>query len=255
MRQFFSTLVEKVNSPLLNHFVGGEPYENSPSIAENGIKAGNYNWVATSNDKEAIRRLFVAENGALTSVAALSFRINQLGENARRVAFLSADNGMEAASMAVMIGRHMAKESLRIACVDMAVTQPSISRLLDEENLGLNDLLTNQAEFLEIIYGDDKSTLNIIPCGKARLTAEALFAAHNLNYVLDALTCSYDRIVMDFGALNSRFFADKIASVATTVVIVGSGNIRHQNLIDLYTKYTHSERIELMVIMADATLS
>jgi Mrp family chromosome partitioning ATPase len=219
----------------------------SASNAERGFE-----WVKTSDDPRHMRRMFEADIGAISSVSRLVDHINEQGEGARRIAFVSSESGMEASAISIALGRKMAIDPLRVVALDMAISNPFLSKLVSTEAIGLCDVLRGENSIAESILGDDRSNLNIIPVGMTRMTLEAVFNNEHLPDVLEAVSLAYDRILLDFGAANSRFYADKIAAIATFVVVVGRGDDKHRRLIELYKRY--DKTLDMAIILADAVV-
>jgi Mrp family chromosome partitioning ATPase len=177
-----------------------------------------------------------------------------MGEQARRIAFVSSESGLEASAMTIALGRKLSESSMRVIALDLALNSPTLSKLCGEKALGISDILSEKASFADVILGDTQSKLNIIATGQSPLTLEAMLGHRRMPLMFEAISLSYDRVLLDFGTLNSRFYADRIGQLATFVVIVGLGNAKHQAMIDLYSRYKAEGAIEIAVMMADATM-
>jgi Mrp family chromosome partitioning ATPase len=166
---------------------------------------------------------------------------------------VSSESGIEASAITLSLGRKLSDSAMRVIAIDMALTKPTLSQIVDEKSIGLTDMLVKGTSFAEAIQGDEQSRLNIISAGTCALTLESMFTHRRMDLTFEAVTRSYDRVIMDFGALNSRYYADKISQLATYVIVVGLGDAKHQQLVDLYARYR--ETVDLCVMMADATMN
>jgi Mrp family chromosome partitioning ATPase len=207
-------------------------------------------WESVGKQSRHMRDIFEDEFQALKSISMLSSAVSEAGDEARRIAFVSSEGGMAASAMTISLGRLLSYTNMRVAALDFAINEPFLSQLLDEEAFGLTNAINEDCAMSDALYGDDKSTLNLIPVGTRRMTIEALLSNRALLPILEALDLAYDRLLLDFGAMNSRFHADKIASFAPYIIIIGNGDDKHRKMIDQYRRY--SDKCEIAVMMADA---
>lgn len=207
-------------------------------------------WEAVGKQSRHLRSVFEDEFQALKSISMLSSAVSEAGETAKHIAFVSSEGGIVASAVAISLGRLLSYTNMRVAALDFAVNEPFLSQLVSEEAYGLTNSLYDDCSISDIIYGDNKSTLNIIPIGSRRVTIEALLSNRALLPILEALGLAYDRLLFDFGAMNSRFHADKIASFASYIIIIGEGDDKHRKMIDQYSRY--NDKCEIVVMMADS---
>lgn len=241
-------------TPVAKSFFSKASGDDLPHVDSPATSGGGFDWVNTGVNPEHLRHIFEADNHAIKAVSALVSHVDDMGEQARRIAFVSSESGLEASAMALALGRKLSESTMRVIALDMALNAPTLSKLCGDKALGISDILGEKASFADSILGDSQSKLNILATGQSALTLESMLGHRRMPLMFEAVSRSYDRVLLDFGTLNSRFYADRITQLATFVVIVGLGNAKHQAMIDLYSRYKSEGTIEIAVMMADATI-
>ena len=88
---------------------------------------------------------------------------------------------------------------------------------------GIADLVRGTASFGQIITRDRISRAQVVPAGRVGTDAAMIFMSERLNIAMDALSRSYDHVVIDAGAA-PYVPADRIARLASCGVLV-AGNV------------------------------
>ena len=87
---------------------------------------------------------------------------------------------------------------------------------------GIADLVRGSASFEQVIARDRHSRVQVIPAGRAGTDAGDVIGSERLKIAIDALTRSYDHVIIDASAA-PHALDDKIARLAPCAVLVASG--------------------------------
>ena len=156
----------------------------------------------------------------------LATALREAGEGGKRVAVISAAPGNGAARTAVALARALAKDA-RVVVVDLALEHPELASItLDPRAPGIADLVRGTASFGQIITRDRISRVQVVPAGRVGTEAAMIFMSERLNIAMDALSRSYDHVVIDAGAA-PYVPADRIARLASCGVLV-AGNVTEE---------------------------
>jgi len=149
----------------------------------------------------------------------LASALREAGEGGKRVAVISAMPGNGAARAAVALARALAKDA-RVVIVDLALEHPELASIcLDPRTPGIADLVRGTASFGQIITRDRISRAQVVPAGRVGTDAAMIFMSERLNIAVDALSRTYDHVVIDAGAVPYAP-ADRIARLASCGVLV-----------------------------------
>lgn len=153
----------------------------------------------------------------------LAAALSEAGESGKRVAVISATPGNGATRTAVALARALAKNA-RVVVVDLALEHPELASItLDPRAPGIADLVRGTASFAQIITRDRISRAQVVPAGRIGTDAAMIFMSERLGIALDALSRTYDHVVIDAGAAPYAP-ADRIARLASCGVLV-AGNV------------------------------
>jgi succinoglycan biosynthesis transport protein ExoP len=153
----------------------------------------------------------------------LATALREAGEGGKRVAVVSATPGNGATRTAVALARALAKDA-RVVVVDLALEHPELASItLDPRAPGIADLVRGTSSFAQIITRDRISRVQVVPAGRVGTDAAMIFMSERLNIAMDALSRSYDHVVIDAGAA-PYVPADRIARLASCGVLV-AGNV------------------------------
>jgi tyrosine-protein kinase Etk/Wzc len=145
--------------------------------------------------------------------------LREAGEAGKRVAFISAAPGNGSTLTAIAVARALARDA-RVVMVDLALERPELASItLDPRTPGIADLVRGTASFAQIITRDRISRVQVVPAGRVGSDAATIFMSERLNIAIDALSRTYDHVVIDAGAA-PYVPADRIARLASCGVLV-----------------------------------
>lgn len=141
------------------------------------------------------------------------------GDSGRRIAVVGARRNMGTTIAAISLARALAKQG-RAVLVDLALEAPNLSVIAsDPDTPGLSDLVLGSVSFGQIITRDRYSRVHLITAGKAEVGSHAILTSQRLSITLEALSRSYDYVVLDAGAL-PEIAPEKFARLAPRAVLV-----------------------------------
>jgi len=185
-------------------------------------------FMRTKNMQEPAKTEPVVAQPAMPAAAAptadvtidfLASALREVGEAGKRVAVISAAAGNGATLTAVALARTLAKNA-RVVIVDLALEHPELASItLDPRAPGIADLVRGTASFGQIITRDRISRVQVVPAGRVGADAAMIFMSERLGIAIDALSRTYDHVVIDAGAA-SYVPADRIARLAPCGVLV-----------------------------------
>jgi uncharacterized protein involved in exopolysaccharide biosynthesis len=157
--------------------------------------------VLPAGDEEARGTAFAAPNqGGELQPARLAGVVDLLrgrAEAARTVLFSGPGDAYEISEAASACARALAEGPLRVILIAGQVGANKESSSLR----GLGDLLAGEASFLEVIHRDVYSRLHLISGGCSIDHVDTEVIAERAMVVFDALSSTYDAIVLDAGSL------------------------------------------------------
>jgi exopolysaccharide transport family protein len=163
-----------------------------------------------------------SESASDVTIDFLASALREAGEAGKRVAVISAAAGNGATLTAVALARTLAQNA-RVVMVDLALERPELASItLDPRTPGIADLVRGTASFGQIITRDRISRVQVVPAGRVGPDAAMIFMSERLSIAIDALSRTYDHVVIDAGAA-SYVPADRIARIAPCGVLVGGG--------------------------------
>ena len=156
------------------------------------------------------------------SVADLAQGVRDAGDVGKRVAVVGAAAGIGTTMTAVALARDLASDR-RVVLVDLALDRPKLATITPDPRMpGIADLVRGSASFGQIIARDRYSRAQVIPAGRAGMAAADVIGSERLKIAIDALTRSYDHVIIDASA-TPHALDDKIARLAPCAVLVASG--------------------------------
>ena len=162
-----------------------------------------------------------ARQGGL-SIADLAQGVRDAGDVGKRVAVVGAAAGIGTTMTAVALARDLASDR-RVVLVDLALDRPKLATITPDPRMpGIADLVRGSASFGQIIARDRHSRAQVIPAGRAGMAAADVIGSERLKIAIDALTRSYDHVIIDASA-TPHALDDKIARLAPCAVLVASG--------------------------------
>jgi Mrp family chromosome partitioning ATPase len=156
------------------------------------------------------------------SVADLAQGVRDAGDVGKRVAVVGAAAGIGTTMTAVALARDLASDR-RVVLVDLALDRPKLATLTPDPRMpGIADLVRGSASFGQVIARDRHSRVQVIPAGRAAMDAADVIGSERLKIAIDALTRSYDHVIIDANAA-PHALDDEIARLAPCAVLVASG--------------------------------
>jgi Mrp family chromosome partitioning ATPase len=153
------------------------------------------------------------------AIEALVAALGSADPSGRRVAMVGTRRNMGTTLAAISLARALAAQG-RVVLVDLALGSPNLSAIASDPGApGLSDLVHGSASFGEIITRDRHSRVHLITVGKAEVTSGAILASQRLAIILEALSRSYDYVVLDCGALPA-IAPEEFARLAPRAVLV-----------------------------------
>jgi len=147
--------------------------------------------------------------------------LRQAGEAGRRITVAGTARNVGTTYAAIALARALAKDS-NVVLVDLAFGAPNLSVVsTDPQAAGLAELLRGTASFGDIITCDQFSNVHLIATGSVGADGPSLSVSPSLATAIEALTRSYDHVVLDIGAA-SEVAVEQFAGLATRAVLVAS---------------------------------
>jgi len=137
---------------------------------------------------------------ATGSIEQIAAGLMQAGEGGRRVAVMGSMRDVGTTYAAITLARILAEQG-SVVLVDCAFGAPNLSVISTEPDApGVADLIRGTASFGDIITRDQYSGVHLVAAGDVGNDAPALAASPMLQTVIEALTQSYDHVVIDAGS-------------------------------------------------------
>jgi uncharacterized protein involved in exopolysaccharide biosynthesis len=163
-------------------------------------------------------RMHVAPMAA-SSIEQIAGWLHQSGEAGKRVAVTGSGRNVGTTYAAISLARALAGHG-SVVLIDLAFNAPNLSVISNEPQApGIAELLRGQVSFGDIITRDQYSSLNLIATGNVAGDAAGLAAAPMLPSAIDALSQSYDFVVIDAGAV-PEIAAERLPPLAARAVLV-----------------------------------
>jgi succinoglycan biosynthesis transport protein ExoP len=156
---------------------------------------------------------------ATDAIEGLAAALGTAGDSGRRVAVVGARRNMGTTLAAISLARALAKQG-RAVLVDLALESPNLAVIAsDVDAPGLSELVQGSVSFGQIITRDRYSRVHLVTVGKADVGSDAILSSQRLAITLEALSRSYDYVVLDAGAL-PEIAPEKFARLAPRAVLV-----------------------------------
>ena len=152
----------------------------------------------------------------------LASQLRNTGETGRRISVIGASRGVGTTSTAIALAHSLALEG-RVVLVDLAFDSPSLATIsTDPGAAGMADLINGSASFRHIIARDRSSRVHVIAAGQVGPDTAALRSSDRLTIAMNALSRTYDHVVVDAGEL-SQIPVERFAKLAPHAVLVTTG--------------------------------
>ncbi|MEJ2379450.1 MAG: hypothetical protein P8Y71_30045 [Pseudolabrys sp.] len=155
----------------------------------------------------------------VASIDEIAQGLRQAGDAGRRVTVFGTGRNVGATFAAITLARTLAKDG-SVVLVDMAFGAPNLSVISNDPDApGIAELVRGEASFGDIITRDQYSGVHLVATGDVGDDAALLAASPMLATVVEALTHSYDHVVIDAGAA-AEAAVDRFVPLAGSVVLV-----------------------------------
>jgi uncharacterized protein involved in exopolysaccharide biosynthesis/Mrp family chromosome partitioning ATPase len=157
----------------------------------------------------------------LESIEALGREILAAGEGGRRIAVVGAARNVGTTVTAITLARSLARRE-SVVLLDLAVRSPNLSVIASDPMApGMAELVHGAASYRDIITRDRYSRLQLVMAGRVLGDSQSLIESDRLAVAIEALARSYDRLVIDAGAM-PEMAAERFAQFAPHAVLVAS---------------------------------
>jgi len=156
------------------------------------------------------------------TIADLAHALREAGDTGKRIAVIGAEPGIGTTPTAVALARTLAQDA-RVILVELALERPRLGMItLDPRAPGIADLVRGTASFGQIITRDRASRVQVVSAGRVGADAATVYMSERLNIAIDALSRTYDHVVIDAGAA-PHVPAERIARLAPCGLLVAGG--------------------------------
>jgi uncharacterized protein involved in exopolysaccharide biosynthesis len=139
-----------------------------------------------------------------------------------RVTVIGIGRNIGTTSTAIALARALAQEG-RVVLIDLAFNAPNVAAISSEPDApGVADLVRGTASFRHIITRDRASRAHLIAAGRVAADPTSAMRSERLITAINALAQTYDRIIIDAGALPEAML-EKLARLAPHAVLVAPG--------------------------------
>ncbi len=147
--------------------------------------------------------------------------LRHAGEAGRRVGVVGATRNVGTTFAAISLARMLAADA-NVVLVDLAFGAPNLSIIsTDPEAPGIAELVRGAVSFGDIITCDRYSPVHLVAAGNVGNDALALAASPMLATTVEALTHSYDYVVLDIGSA-ADIAVEEFVPFATRAVLVAA---------------------------------
>jgi exopolysaccharide transport family protein len=156
------------------------------------------------------------------TVADVAQAVRDAGEGGRRIAVIGAEPSGAGALTAVALARALS-DGARVVLVDLVLHAPQLSGIAaDPKAPGIGSLVRGAASFGQIITRDLGSRVQLVQAGDAGNDAEAIINSERLAIAIDALSRTYDHVVINAGTAG-EIAAERMARFAPCALLVATG--------------------------------
>jgi polysaccharide biosynthesis transport protein len=154
------------------------------------------------------------------TIEAMAVALRESGDMGKRIAVIGADRTVATAPTAVALARALARDA-RVVLIDFSLERPNLAAITtDPRAPGIADLARGNASFGDVITRDRYSRLQVISAGRPGADAASVVMSDRLTVGIEALSRTYDHVVIDAG---SAIPPARIAKLAPCGVLVATG--------------------------------
>lgn len=168
------------------------------------------------------------------------------------LAILVSPTGDDGSTASVLLARELSESGRSVVLIDMTGSACP-TRLMGEHTRlpGITDLLCGTTPFAETIHPDRLSDAHIIPQGMAD-AAKAMRGVDRLSMILDALTDTYDVVLVECGNADARSL-ERLTGGHSAEVILSMPNSQASDLVELLEDYQDAGYENVLVMSASLT--
>jgi Mrp family chromosome partitioning ATPase len=154
------------------------------------------------------------------TIEAMADALRGAGDMGKRIAVIGAARTVVTAPTAVALARALARDA-RVVLIDFSLERPNLAAITTDPHApGIAELARGTASFAQVITRDRYSRLQVISAGRAGTDTAAVVMSDRLTVGIEALSRTYDHIVIDAG---SAIPPARVARLAPCGVLVASG--------------------------------
>ncbi len=215
----FGMFAVTVGFALTSELLAAMPAQGVPFVPQGPASAPPADGKRESEPAEAKTP---AEIGVpLESIEALGKEIATGASTGSRIAVVGAGRNVGTTVTAITLARSLVRRG-SVVLVDLALAGPNLSVIAaDPLAPGLAELIAGTASYGDIITRDRHSHVHLVMTGRAIGHPDALIASPRLAVGIEALSRSYDHLVIDAGALPAMA-AERFAEFARHAVLIAS---------------------------------
>jgi tyrosine-protein kinase Etk/Wzc len=158
---------------------------------------------------------------ASSTVDGVAGELRQAGDAGRRISVIGTVRNVGTTYAAINLARSLA-QSANVVLVDLAFSAPNLSVLSSNPNApGIAELVRGMASFGDIVTRDQYSRLHIVATGSVGNDIVTLASSPMLATVIEALSHSYDHVVIDAGAAGD-VASERLAPLARRALLVAA---------------------------------
>jgi tyrosine-protein kinase Etk/Wzc len=162
-----------------------------------------------------------ATPSVVSTVEQIARDLRHAGVAGRRVTVVGTVRNVGATYAAIMLARALAYNA-NVVLVDMAFASPNLSVIsTDPKAPGIAELTRGTASFGDIITRDQYSRVHLVAAGEIGGDIATLSSSPMLVTVIEALTQSYEHVVIDIGSA-ADIAAERFAPLAQRAVLVAA---------------------------------
>ena len=118
-------------------------------------------------------------------------------DGGRSILITSSVAGEGKTTVAIGMGRLIARGQRRVVLVDADLRRSGIRRFTKDARLGLAEVLRGEAQLDDVLVTDTRSDLSILPAGRARIDSAFLLGSVRMEMVLEQLRSMFEVVVID----------------------------------------------------------
>ncbi len=156
-----------------------------------------------------------------SSIDELAVAVREAGEAGRRIAVIGAARNIGTTLTTIALARALSHHA-RVVMIDLAFASPNLDLISDEPGApGIADLVRGQVSFGEIITRDLASRAHVVAAGRPGSDTPAMIGSPMLVSAFDALSQSYDHLIIDVGSRSEVSLASLLQLTPQAVMVAG----------------------------------